>query len=148
MSASTQIILQNDLAELDRLNELVAEFGGEHGFTVEEEYAIYLCLEELFSNVVNYAWPEGGEHQVEVRLMVDDESLKIQLEDDGIPFNPTEYPEPDTSKPAHERQIGGLGIHLVRQNADQLWYQRQDNKNVLILKKKRKTAPAHTEAKV
>jgi len=142
MSESTHITLQNDLAELDRLNELVAEFGSEHGFTVEEEYAIYLCLEELFSNVVNYAWPEGGEHQVDVRLMVDDESLKIQIEDDGIPFNPTEFPEPDMNKPVHERQVGGLGIHLVRQNTDSIWYQRQDNKNVLIAKKKRKAAPA------
>jgi anti-sigma regulatory factor (Ser/Thr protein kinase) len=142
MSATTQIVLQNDLAELDRLNQLVAEFGGEHGFTVEEEYAIYLSLEEIFSNIVNYAWPEGGEHQVEVRLMVDDESIKVTFEDDGIPFNPTEFPEPDMTKPAHERQIGGLGIHLVRQNMNELWYQRADNRNVLIIKKKRKVQPA------
>ena len=140
MSASTEIVLFNDLAELERLNQLVEEFGGQNNFHVEEQYAVYLCLEEIITNIVNYAWPDGGEHQIDVRLSVDDEWIRVEIQDDGIPFDPTKVAEPDVNKPAAERQVGGLGIHLVRQTVNDMFYQRVDDKNTLLLKKKRKVA--------
>lgn len=142
MSDSVQLVVANDSAELERLNQLVDEFGTKNQLHVEETYAIYLCLEELVTNIINYAWPDGGEHEIIVRLRVDDETIHIELEDNGIPFDPTKVPEPDTSKPAHERQVGGLGIHLVRQTVDDMFYQRYEDKNILLLKKKRKEAVA------
>lgn len=142
MSASTQIVIKNNLDELQRLNELVSEFGGQHNFHVEEEYAVYLCLEEMVTNIVNYGWSDGLEHEIKVEISIDEAAIKIILQDDGVAFDPTKIAEPDTNKPAHERQVGGLGIHLVRQTVDEMWYERLDNKNILILKKKRKAAVA------
>jgi len=62
--------------------------------------------------------------------------LTAELEDDGRPFNPLEAAEPDLSIPLEERKIGGLGIFLVRKFTTDLAYQRHDEKNLLILKKK------------
>lgn len=140
MSESLHIVAVNDLAELDRINQLVEEFGEGQHLHVEERYAIYLCLEEIFTNIVKYAWPEGGEHAADIRLSVEPDHIKISIEDDGIQFDPTKVPEPDTTKPAHERQIGGLGLHLVRQNVDEMRHQRMDDVNILILTKRRKVA--------
>ncbi|MEW6304218.1 MAG: ATP-binding protein [Verrucomicrobiota bacterium] len=142
MSEYTQILLKNDLAEIDRLNQEVAEFGAQHNLTVEEEYALYLCLEELVTNVINYAWPEGGEHELNVIVAVNPEEFRIEIEDNGIPFDPTQYPEPDLSKPPHERQIGGMGLHLVRKTIDHMSYQRDGDINRLLVRKKRAKVPA------
>lgn len=137
MSATVHITLQNNTDELQRLNELVAQFGSENSFTVQEEYAVFLCLEELSTNIINYAWPNGGDHSFDIRLTVDEAFIKLEFQDDGIPFDPTKVAAHDTTKPAHERQIGGLGIHLVRQQSSSLWYERLDEKNILIVKVKR-----------
>jgi anti-sigma regulatory factor (Ser/Thr protein kinase) len=61
--------------------------------------------------------------------------VKAEVEDDGRPFNPLEAAEVDTAKPLEERTIGGLGIHLVRKLMDGLEYQRQEEKNLLIIRK-------------
>lgn len=137
MSRSKQIQINNDLSELERLNLLVEEFGGENNFKTEEEYAIYLCLEEMVTNVISYAWPEGGEHTITIRLSVDDEFIKVEIEDGGQEFNPVKAGQPDTTLPAEKRPIGGLGIHLVKQTMDDMFYQRVEDRNILILKKKR-----------
>jgi anti-sigma regulatory factor (Ser/Thr protein kinase) len=137
MSESRNIVLQNNLDELERLNQLVEEFGEAQGLHVEEQYAIYLCLEEIVTNIINYAWPEGGQHEIQVALQVNEQQISVQISDDGMPFDPTQMAEPDTNKPAAERQIGGLGIHLVRQTMQQMEYQRDGDKNVLTLRKAR-----------
>lgn len=140
MSQTVEIVLQNDLNELERLNQLVEEFGAQAGLHVEEQYSLFLCLEEIVTNIINYAWPDGGGHQVAINVTVDDEHIKVQFEDDGVPFDPTKYPAPDMSKPASQRPVGGLGIHLVRGSTNEMWYQRRDDKNIFIIKKKRKKA--------
>ena len=137
MSKSKQIEINNDLSELERLNLLVEEFGGANNFKAEEEYAIYLCLEEMVTNVISYAWPDSDEHTIRVRLSVDDEFIKVEIEDDGQDFNPVVFGQADTSSSVEVRPIGGLGIHLVKQTMDDMFYQRVDNRNILILKKKR-----------
>jgi len=137
MSRTKQIQISNDLSELERLSLLVEEFGGENNFKTEEEYAIYLCLEEMVTNVISYAWPDGGEHTIDIRLAVGEESIRVEIDDDGVEFNPVEFGAPDTAAPAEERPIGGLGIHLVKQTMDDMFYQRVDNRNALIMKKKR-----------
>ena len=137
MSETMQVTLKNDFGELERLNELFESFATRENLHVQEQYSVYLCLEELITNIISYAWPAGGEHTFEVQVTVDAEAIKVQITDDGQPFNPTEYPEPDLTLPSAQRQIGGLGIHLVRQNTNELFYLRAEDKNTVILKKKR-----------
>jgi anti-sigma regulatory factor (Ser/Thr protein kinase) len=69
-----------------------------------------------------------------VRLSWKDPDIEIEIKDDGRPFNPLEAPPPDMGKPLAAKQVGGLGIHLVREMMDELEYRRENDKNLLILK--------------
>ena len=96
-----------------------------------------MALDEVLSNVIQYAFPnDPTEHQIEVEGEVRDEWVVLTIRDDGIPFNPMTVQPPDLSQPFHEREIGGLGIHLVKSMFDEMCYHRTVGHNVLTIKKK------------
>jgi len=97
---------------------------------------IELAVEEIFVNIANYAYrPEVGE--ATVRCAVDQEPLQvvIQFLDRGKPYNPLAKKDADTSLPVEEREIGGLGILLVKKSIDSIDYEYKDGKNILTIKK-------------
>jgi anti-sigma regulatory factor (Ser/Thr protein kinase) len=91
---------------------------------------------ELLTNVISYGYSNDGEHEITLRLRVEPEQIRVEVEDDGKPFNPLEVPEADTTKSLEERAVGGLGIHLVRKLTDGLEYQRHKGKNLLVMRKR------------
>ena len=96
-----------------------------------------MALDDLLNNVVQYAFPnDPTEHHIEVEGDVQDGYVILTITDDGIPFNPLSAAPPDLSVLLHEREIGGLGIHLVRSMFDEVTYQRNVGRNVLTVKKK------------
>ena len=96
-----------------------------------------MALDDLLNNVVQYAFPNDPmEHFIEVEGEVRDECVVLTITDDGIPFNPLTVATPDLSLLLHEREIGGLGIHLVRSMFDEVTYHRNVGRNVLTVKKK------------
>lgn len=98
---------------------------------------INMALDDLLNNVVQYAFPnDPREHRIEVTGEVRDRCVMLTITDDGIPFNPVTVAPPDLSLLLHEREIGGLGIHLVRSMFDEVVYRRNVGRNVLTLKKK------------
>ncbi len=98
---------------------------------------INMALDDLLNNVVQYAFPnDPTEHHIEVEGEVRDEWVILTITDDGIPFNPLTVAPPDLSLLLHEREIGGLGIHLVRSMFDEVTYHRNIGRNVLTVKKK------------
>ena len=127
-------LLRNDLAELQRLNQLVTDFAEHHSLPSELVFRVTLVLEEIITNVISYGYEDEMEHEISVRLSWEDPDMKIEVEDDGRPFNPLEAPPPDMLKPLAERPVGGLGIHLVREMMDKLEYRRENDKNLLVLK--------------
>ena len=96
-----------------------------------------MALDDLLNNVVQYAFPnDSTEHQIEVEGEVREEYVVLNIMDDGIPFNPLSVAPPDLSVLLHEREIGGLGIHLIRSMFDEVTYHRKVGRNVLTIKKK------------
>ncbi|GKS63196.1 hypothetical protein YTPLAS72_05000 [Nitrospira sp.] len=96
-----------------------------------------MALDDLLNNVVQYAFPnDPTEHQIEVEGEVREDCVVLTIMDDGIPFNPLSVAPPDLSVLLHEREIGGLGIHLIRSMFDEVTYHRKVGKNVLTIKKK------------
>jgi sigma-B regulation protein RsbU (phosphoserine phosphatase) len=130
-----EIKLTNRLSEIATVNQTLTEFGQRHGLTPKIVHDLNLALVEILTNVVSYGHADNQEHEIKVRLSTQPGEVRAEVEDDGQPFNPLEAPEPDTAKPLEERTIGGLGIHLVRKLMDGLEYQRQEGKNVLVMKK-------------
>lgn len=94
-----------------------------------------LACEEIVVNVTSYAYPEGSDGFLDVYIRKDDR-IVIRFEDGGVPFNPLEHENPDTTQPWDERPIGGLGIFLVRSMMDDVRYTYENQKNVLTIEKK------------
>lgn len=96
-----------------------------------------MALDDLLNNVVQYAFPDdSAEHRIEVEGDVRDGYVMVTIKDDGIPFNPLTVAPPDLSLLLHERELGGLGIHLVRSMFDEVTYHRAVGHNLLTVKKK------------
>jgi len=130
------IELKNNLSELERLSLALEEFGYSHHLPLKTIMDVNLALDEIFTNIVSYGFEDHDEHLISIYLLIKGKELNIRVEDDGTPFNPLEVPEPDLNAPLEERKTGGLGIHFVRKMMEELKYERQQGKNVLLLKKK------------
>lgn len=128
--------LHNDYSELPRISSDVTAFLEDHGGTTETAFAANLAIEEMVTNIIKYGYDDEGRHEIDITLSAHDGSVWIEIRDDGHEFNPFEHPEPDTSLPADDREIGGLGIHFVRNMLDTYKYERTDGQNVVTLSKK------------
>ncbi len=133
MEIQKEVILVNKLSESERLSKIIEELAEEKNLSPKFVFEINVALDEIITNIVSYAYNDKAEHKILVRLFFLEDGLKIQIEDEGIAFNPMERPEPDITKSVMERQIGGLGIHMVRKLVDELKYKRENNKNILTL---------------
>ena len=101
---------------------------------MKKQMQISIAVEELFVNIVHYSYSESGG---EVELQIDENAqLIIALIDSGAPFNPLERKDPDINAPIEEREIGGLGIYMAKQNADKIEYEYKDGKNIVTIYKK------------
>lgn len=103
------------------------------GTPADNRDKVMMAIDEILTNVVVYAYPEGRHGTVGVRIFRNDNTITVEVVDHGKPFDPTKHPEPDTALPIEERPIGGLGIHLVRKMMNSLQYSRNDGENRLVL---------------
>lgn len=142
MIYQSNINLPNDIQTVPQLTSFVEEACEAAGMDASVTMSLNLALEEAVVNVMTYAYPPEGYGDVDIEANVDDEWLYFIISDKGIPFDPTAKEDVDTTLSAEERQIGGLGIHLVRTIMDSISYERKDAKNVLTLGKKRNVANA------
>jgi phosphoserine phosphatase RsbU/P len=135
MTEHVEIKLHNKLSELASANQTVTEFGQQHGLPDSVLHDFNLALGEILTNIISYGYTDSGEHEIAVRLSIEPGEMRVDIEDDGKPFNPLEAPEVDTTSPLEERAVGGLGVHLVRKLTDGLEYRRHEGKNLLVMKK-------------
>ena len=126
-------------AAVDRLDEINAFVDAELeacGCSPKAQMQVALAVEEIFVNIAHYAYnPEVGEAEVSVDTSGDPPSVTIRFLDHGKPFNPLAKPDADTTLSAEERDIGGLGILMVKKSMDDVQYQYEDGCNILTLKK-------------
>lgn len=130
------IILANDLSEISRLNGFIEDIGNEFSLAPDVIFNLNLVLEEAVVNVINYAYPKEDHESIYLSAKMQDGSIVFVLSDSGKEFDPTMAPEADVTLSAEDRQIGGLGIFLIRQIMNEVRYERIDGKNVLTLEKK------------
>jgi anti-sigma regulatory factor (Ser/Thr protein kinase) len=127
--------LKNDLSELKNLNRHLNDWGRDTGLQTNSILRINICLDELFTNIVSYGFDDDLEHIIKFTVNVDDDLLVINIEDDGIPFNPVKKLDPDFPANVESANIGGLGIHIIRKLIDNISYERKQGKNKLTMKK-------------
>ena len=127
--------VEADTEKLHEVQDFVNAILEAHNCPSATQMLIEVSLEELFVNIAHYAYPEGN-GWAEIHCGVTDGVAAITLIDGGIPYDPLAKPDPDVTLSAEERQIGGLGIYMVKKKMDEMTYDRWDNKNVLTIKKK------------
>lgn len=137
-SFSRSITLPNDVRDVPLLAGFIDEVCEELGIDMTMTMQLNLAMEEAVVNVMSYAYPKGEEGKVNVDVDSDGRTLRFVISDHGTPFDPTTKAEVDTTLPAESRNIGGLGIHLIRSIMDETTYERVDDMNVLTLVKKLK----------
>jgi anti-sigma regulatory factor (Ser/Thr protein kinase) len=127
--------LRSDGAELSRLVGFAEEFSRNHSLAEAERARLLVILEELFTNTVNYGYPEGAAAtgRIEIGLAVKKGRLEIHFSDDGRPFDPLSHTPPNLDRAPAERPVGGLGLHLLRSLVDDARYRRDHARNHLAL---------------
>ena len=130
------IILANDINEICRLNQFVDELGEEFSLAPDIVFNLNLVLEEAVVNIINYAYPKEEHETIYLSAKLLEGSIVLVLTDTGKEFDPTLVPEADITLSAEEREIGGLGIFLIRQIMNEVKYERIEGKNVLTMEKK------------
>ena len=103
---------------------------------MKAQMQIDIAIDELFGNIAHYAYnPEIGKATVRVEVVEDPLSVVITFIDNGVPYDPLAKADPDTTLSAEERDIGGLGIYMVKKSMDDIAYEYKDGQNILKIKK-------------
>jgi anti-sigma regulatory factor (Ser/Thr protein kinase) len=129
-------VIGNDVEELALVTEALETLGAQHDIPRKPLTELQVALDEMVSNVIKYAWPGGGAHQVQIRITVRDEDVQVEIVDDGQMFDPLRAPEPEAPSPGHRPRPGGVGIHMVKQLVDGCEYARVGGYNRLVLTKR------------
>lgn len=130
-----EIKIKNEVGELERVNQFVEEIGEELGLDMELQMNLNLVMEEMVSNVIFYAYPEGKEEEIELVAESNGKELTFVLSDKGKEFDPTMKEDANPDINPMERDIGGMGIYIVKNIMNQVTYQRLEGKNLLTMKK-------------
>ena len=131
-----QLRINADIDCLDEVTEFIDEQLEEAGFPVTTIMHIELCVEEIFTNISNYAYDDGnGTVEITFEQLSDPERVRIIFSDSGTPFDPLSTAEPDTSNALTNDKIGGFGIFIVKQNMDGISYSYEHGCNILTIEK-------------
>ena len=131
LGAEHTLVMTNNIQELNKLEPFLNDFFEQENLDSVLMPQLNLALEEAATNVIMYAYPKGENGTMELALKMADGQIRAVLTDSGVPFNPLEQEEVNLDVSLDERQIGGLGIHLIKEIMDKVEYAREDGRNVL-----------------
>jgi anti-sigma regulatory factor (Ser/Thr protein kinase) len=128
------VTIKNKLSEINQIFPVVELVADKWGISDKIKNQIILAIEEVVSNILFYAYNDQDEHLISIELCLVSNGIKIKIIDDGKHFNLLDSSkEVNIHAPVEEREIGGLGIHLLKTMMDKIEYKRDDNKNKLTL---------------
>ena len=130
-----KLTLKNQVNELERVNQFIEEIGEELNLDMELQMNLNLVMEEMVSNIIFYAYPEGKVADIELTAECNGKKLTFVLSDQGKEFDPTAKEDADTDINPMDREIGGLGIFIVKNIMNQVTYQRLEGRNLLTMTK-------------
>ena len=133
MKIVAHIKLPAQLEYLQKFIDFVASCSREQGFEKKRVHEIELATEEALVNIFNYAYKETNGYVEIICKLDDNKRFIIEIVDTGIAFNVLSVTAPDISADISERQLGGLGVFLIKEVMDEVLYRYEDNKNKLSL---------------
>jgi len=139
-----RLLIDSRLSELRRATELVDAFKARHGLADEDANAIHIVLDEVLSNSIRHGLAGAASHAIAVTLALAQGEITVEVEDDGVEYDPTQSALPSLAGTLDERTEGGLGVTFVRALTDSIEYRRIDGRNRLVLRRRvgpRETSP-------
>jgi anti-sigma regulatory factor (Ser/Thr protein kinase) len=134
--AVKEIIVPADCEQLDKVTSFVDNELDTCGCGFDIRAQMSVVIEEIFVNIAKYAYcPEIGSARIRCSIIDEPLQVVIQFLDEGKPFNLLEKETPDTALDAEEREIGGLGILIIKEQTNHVEYEYKDGKNILTVKK-------------
>ena len=122
-------------ANIDNYDELcswIEKTRAEWNISKELANKIDICVEEVFANILHYAYSDKvGMFEVELKKL--DENIIMEFQDEGVVFNPLDKPDPNLHLPPEKKALGGLGIYLTKKMSNDVVYKRENNKNILTI---------------
>ena len=131
------LVLRNDSVEVRRAAEWIADVAREEDLPARLADRLDLCLGEALANVIAYAFPDGGQHDVVVRWVSSAEWVTLEIEDDGRAFDPFAHPLPAPATRLADAAVGERGLVLIRHFAEESRYRREAGRNRLTLRWRR-----------
>ena len=131
-----ELTIAATIENIDAVTDFVNEQLEAYDCPMKAQMQIDIAIDEIFGNISHYAYnPETGDATVRVEVIEDPLSVVITFIDNGVPYDPLKKDDPDTTLSADERQIGGLGIFMVKKSMDEVTYEYKDGHNILKIKK-------------
>lgn len=129
-----ELAIENNMDRMGEVAEAAESFLLESGVTQQTVFKVLLAIEELVTNSIKYAYDDPGLHKINISISLQGDNrnrIELFIVDDGHPFDPADAPVPDLDIAPEDREIGGLGLHLVRQISQGLQYTRINNQNTV-----------------
>ena len=130
-----ELRIKNQISELEKVAQFIEEIGEELGLSMELQMNLNLVMEEMVTNVIFYAYPEGDVEDIELLAKSDGKELTFVLSDQGKEFDPTAKEDTDLDVNPADRELGGMGIFIVKNIMNKVTYQRLEGKNLLTMTK-------------
>ena len=131
-----ELTIEADVNKLDEVLAFIDEELERYDCPPKIQMQLDVSVEELFVNIAHYAYnPNKGTATLRVEIQEEPLSITITFIDGGVPYDPLAKEDPDITLSAEERQIGGLGIFMVKKSVDDINYEYKDGKNILTIKK-------------
>ena len=132
-----ELTIAATIENIETVTDFVNEQLEAYDCPMKAQMQIDIAIDELFGNIAHYAYnPEVGSATVRVEVIEDPLSVVITFIDNGIPYDPLKKEDPNTTLSADEREIGGLGIFMVKKTMDDVIYEYKDGQNRLTIVKK------------
>lgn len=132
-----ELNLSATLENLDQVTAFVEEKLEACGCPMKIQMQVAIAVEEIYVNIAHYAYnPEVGPATIRVEVPEDPLEVVITFMDRGKPYDPLAKEDPDVSLSAEERDVGGLGIFMVKQTMDDIRYEYADGRNILKIRKR------------
>lgn len=131
-----ELTVEATIQNIEVVTDFINASLDEYNCSMKAQTQIDIAIDELFSNIARYAYnPETGSATVQIDLEEGTPIVVITFKDRGLPYDPLKKPDPDVTLSAEERDIGGLGIFLVKKSMDEITYRYENGQNILTVKK-------------
>lgn len=130
-----ELRVKAEISQMDRIRVFLKQSLGGLMLPEEEYNQIELALHEVCINIIRYGFP-GRSGEIYLKVTADEGEVKIEIRDNGIPFDPSGAGEPDLEAKIRRGDRGGYGIFLSRRLMDEFDYRREDGENILRLSKR------------